>query len=192
MKYLFFDTETTGKPIRYNAPMTDVNNWPRITQIAWVVYNEQEELVESKTSLIKPDGWQVPKEQFFIDNNMSTERCEAEGLPLSNILEIFTDHAKNCEYLIAHNISFDYNVLGAEMIRYKASVGKQLKQVCTMKSSTNHCQLPGPYGFKWPKLEELHQVLFGCGFDGAHDALSDVITTAKCFFELKRLGVIVE
>ena len=43
---------------------------------------------------------------------------------------------------------------------------------------------------KWPKLEELHIKLFGCNFEGAHDALDDVRATAKCFFELKRLGMV--
>ena len=26
--FLFFDTETTGLPQRWNAPVTDVDNWP--------------------------------------------------------------------------------------------------------------------------------------------------------------------
>ncbi len=189
MNYLFFDTETTGKPKRYGAKMTDLDNWPRISQIAWVLY-EGETLIDSHATLIKPDGWKIPKEQFFIDNNMSTERCELEGVKLETVLDKFITHAQKSDYLVAHNINFDYNVLGAEMIRYNKKVGKTMQQICTMNSSTDFCKLPGPYGYKWPKLEELHQILFNCDFDGAHDALTDVITTAKCFFELKRLGII--
>ena len=31
--YLFFDTETTGLPKNYNAPITDTDNWPRLVQL---------------------------------------------------------------------------------------------------------------------------------------------------------------
>lgn len=189
MRYIFFDTETTGKPKNYGAKMTDIENWPRVTQLAWVVY-EEENIISQHTFLIKPDGWTVPKEKFFIDNNMSTERCETEGIPMPKVIEVFAHEAKECEYLVAHNIGFDYNVFGAEMLRYKMGVGKKLKQVCTMVSATDYCQLPGPYGLKWPKLEELYYKLFQCGFDGAHDALTDVLQTAKCFFALKQKGIL--
>ena len=33
--YLFFDTETTGLPKRWNAPVTDLENWPRSFAGAW-------------------------------------------------------------------------------------------------------------------------------------------------------------
>ena len=33
--------------------------------------------------------------------------------------------------------------------------------LCTMKTTTDLLRLPGPYGFKWPKLDELHAFLFG-------------------------------
>jgi DNA polymerase III epsilon subunit-like protein len=60
-----------------------------------------------------------------------------------------------------------------------------------MRSSTSFCRIPGgPRGYKWPKLQELHQALFSVEFDAAHDAVADVRACAKCFFELKRRGVI--
>ncbi|PJB57251.1 MAG: 3'-5' exonuclease, partial [Bacteroidetes bacterium CG_4_9_14_3_um_filter_41_19] len=33
--FLIFDTETTGLPQRYDAPLTDFDNWPRMIQLAW-------------------------------------------------------------------------------------------------------------------------------------------------------------
>ena len=39
-----------------------------------------------------------------------------------------------------------------------------------MQSSTNYCKLPGPYGYKWPKLSELHIKLFWVDFE--NDSLS--------------------
>ena len=70
-------------------------------------------------------------------------------------------------------------------------INVKLEKICTMKSSIDLCKLPPVrYGsFKFPKLEELHHHLFGCSFDGAHDALEDVRATARCFFEMKKLGI---
>jgi hypothetical protein len=58
--------------------------------------------------------------------------------------------------------------------------------ICTMKETTAYCALPNkwPNSFKWPKLTELHQKLFGFAFDGAHDAMTDITYLKKCFFEL--------
>ena len=37
--FLIFDTETTGLPKRWNAPLTDSDNWPRCIQIAWQLHD---------------------------------------------------------------------------------------------------------------------------------------------------------
>lgn len=188
--YLFFDTETTGKAKSFNASFKDTDNWPRITQLAWQVYNEDGRLFKSFSSLIKPDGWEVPKEQFFIDNNMSTERCEKEGEAISSVIYKFLVELNQCKYLLAHNMSFDLNVMACEMYRLNITAENKPIKFCTMKSMTDIMQLPGPYGFKYPSLNELHNYLFGEDFTGAHDAMDDVNATAKCFFELKRKNII--
>ena len=63
-------------------------------------------------------------------------------------------------------------------------------KICTMEMSTDYCELPGPYGYKWPSLSELHYKLFNEYFDEAHDAAVDVRACANCFFELKDRGII--
>lgn len=59
-----------------------------------------------------------------------------------------------------------------------------------MLTATNYCRIPGLYGYKWPKLSELHIKLFGVDFDDAHDASVDINATEKCFWELKKRGLI--
>jgi len=63
-------------------------------------------------------------------------------------------------------------------------------KICTMQSTTDYVAIPGNYGYKWPKLGELHQKLFGFGFEEAHNAAADINATAKCFWEAKRLGIL--
>lgn len=199
--YLFFDVETTGTPKDYKASFKDVDNWPRVTQLAWQLYNSDGRLFKSFSSLIKPDGWNIPtvdeltangskNPNFFVENNMSTERCENEGLPIKQVLEQFLNELDDCKYLLAHNMNFDLPVIASEMYRLGFRAKNSPEKICTMQSTTDILQLPGPYGFKWPSLQELHQFLFKCDFEGAHDAYDDVTATAKCFFELTKRGLL--
>lgn len=192
--YLFFDTETTGLPKNYRASWEDVNNWPRLAQLGFQLYSIDGQLMNEFQSLIKPDGWEIPKEKFFIENNMSTERCEADGIPIYNAMRHLQDSLKQCEYKVAHNINFDNPIIGAEMIRNDIThqLFKFKKGYCTMVSNIKlvNAKYPDGRGGKWPKLIELHEFLFKEGFDGAHDALEDVRATARCFFELKRRGLV--
>jgi DNA polymerase-3 subunit epsilon len=64
------------------------------------------------------------------------------------------------------------------------------KKICTMQRTTNFCAINGHYGYKWPKLSELHYKLFNTGFEESHNAAIDINATAKCFWELKKLGKI--
>ncbi len=190
--YLFFDTETTGLPKNYKAPVTDVENWPRIIQLAYAVYDGNGNLLRSKCELIKPDGWVIPKERFWIENGYSTEKSEAFGVPLAPVIEKFIEEINNCKYIVAHNMSYDEKIAGAEMVRLGIFAQSRPIKVCTKELSTNLCKIPhqSGRGYKWPTLTELHQYIFKKGFDGAHDALNDVRACADCFFELKKAKLI--
>lgn len=190
MNILFIDCETTGKPIDYKASYEDVNNWPRVTQLAWNLSDQEGNTIAQRQHLIKPDGWEIPKEQFFIDNNMSTERCDEEGWPIVGELEALLFAKNDADVLVAHNLAFDHRVIWAEFLRNGLEPKRGMHKICTMMKSTNFCKLPGTRGYKWPKLTELHNILFAKDFEGAHDALADVLAMKDCFFELIRLGVI--
>lgn len=186
------DVESNGKAKNFKAPMTDLNNWPRISQLAWQIYSRDGTLLKERQSIIQPDGWTIPVEEFFIENNMSTERCEQEGVSLPWLFGEFLSDFNECSVIVCHNIAFDKNVIGAELLRYDMRpIKRNYTWICTMLSSVDFCQLPGNYGsFKWPTLIELHQKLFNKGFDSAHDALGDVKACADCLFELIKRGVI--
>lgn len=185
---IVFDTETNGKILDMKAPVEMLEYYPRITQLSWAIFNNDGELIKTENHLIKPDGWEIPKEQFFIDNGMSTERNEEYGVPLAGVMEKFINDTNECHTRISHNMTFDSRIVRAEMFRLGIENDFTSKKICTMMTTTSFCKLPGARGFKWPKLEELHEKLFGVKFDGAHDALNDVMACAKCFFELKRIG----
>ncbi|MEA3495351.1 MAG: 3'-5' exonuclease [Bacteroidota bacterium] len=188
--YLFFDTETTGLPRNYKAPIEDSDNWPRLVQIAWLLYDNDGNRIDGKEFIIKPEGFTIPIEASRV-HGISTEKAISEGQDLNEILILFAKDIEKANSIVAHNISFDEKIVGAEFYRKKvANKLFQKKRICTMKASTNFCRLPGRYGYKWPNLAELHTKLFGKSFEGAHDAAADINATAKCFWRLKELHVI--
>jgi DNA polymerase III epsilon subunit-like protein len=188
--YLFFDTETTGLPKNWRAPVTDFNNWPRLVQLAYLYCDGDGNTLSSGDYIIKPEGFVIPESASGI-HGISTERAKLEGVLLRNVLREFEKLVGEAEVLVAHNMSFDEKIVGSELIR--AGMPNSLlakKKICTMERATDFCAIKGPYGNKWPKLTELHHTLFAVGFEEAHNAALDIQATAKCFWELKKRGVI--
>jgi DNA polymerase III subunit epsilon len=188
--YLIIDCETTGLPKNWKAPATDLDNWPRVIQLAWALYDESNVQVELAIDLVRPDGFVIPEEAQRI-HHITTEQALAEGKNLVEVLRSLKAAASKAKILIAHNVKFDERVISAEYLRMKLDLPfSDKKRVCTMEQSTDYCKIPGQYGYKWPTLAQLHQKLFGSGVEEAHDAGADVAACARCFFELKNLRVI--
>lgn len=189
--YLIYDTETTGLPKNFNAPPTDLDNWPRMVQIAWQLHDKTGKLLENESFIIKPEGFDIPFNAAKI-HGITTEKAKAEGLPLIEVIEKFREVLKKTSVLGGHNLSFDQGVIGAEFIRCGFDYQEtELPIADTMLSSTEYCQLPGGRygGFKPPKLSELYEILFNEVFEEAHNAAADVNATARCFMEMIRSGV---
>jgi len=188
--YLFFDTETTGLPKSWKAPVTDVENWPRLVQIAWLVFDADGQQIASESHIIRPEGFTIPIDAARI-HGITTERAGEDGVSIVGVLQKFQDAVRQAEVLVAHNMQFDEKIVGAELLRMNAVNSLEGKEkICTMLASVTLCNIEGPYGLKWPKLSELHEELFGVGFDEAHNASVDISATAKCFWEMKKLRII--
>ena len=188
--YLFFDTETTGLPKNWKAPVTDLENWPRMIQIAWILCDEAGNKLDTQVHIIKPEGFSIPSGASDV-HGITTEMAHEQGISLLEVLTQFNEAVNQANYTVAHNISFDEKIMGAELLRKDLPSSFEFTtKLCTMKSSTAYCKIPGRYGYKWPTLAELHIKLFGEDFEDAHDALVDISITEKCFWELKNRGVL--
>lgn len=187
---MIFDTETAGIPDDYNAPHSDIENWPRMVQLAWESFDTHERRIGANSHVIRPDGFKIPKDAESV-HGISTATAKRIGKPVADVLDEFLEALAESSILVAHNLNFDTGILGAEF--YRVGIKRpfrHLAQICTMRETTDFCALPGPYGSKWPKLDELHHKLFKKKVTKSHDAGADTATCAKCFFELKRLGII--
>jgi len=208
MKFLVFDTETTGLPqSKFISPST-LNLWPYIVQFSYIIYDSSfNDIVESKDYIIKvPENVIIPNESskiHGITNDISNEK----GVDINDVFIEFFKHLKNVDTLIGHNIQFDINMIKIELLRiinnelYSPNQIKLHKHnlhyitnyqniTCTLKDSITFCniQLMDKFGnpfLKYPKLVELHEKLFNTIPNNLHNSFNDILVTLRCFMKLK-------
>ena len=195
---LFFDTETTGLPNK--KPPTDPNQ-ARLIQLAAILASPEGEVLNTLNTLVKiGNAFMHPLAQEA--HGISREKANSEGIHPKEAFEKFHSMSESAECLVCHNHNFDFKLIeltaaqlchrsGSDEPDLMLSEIRELPYYCTMVQSKEFCALPmkGRNGYKFPKLMELYRILFGESFEGAHDAMADVTATMKCFFELKRRGV---
>ena len=87
MVYLFFDTETTGLPKKYDAPSSDLDNWScRLVQLPWIMKDENQTLLSQGDFIIKPEGFEIPKESSNV-HGITTEIALEKGKDLKKVRE---------------------------------------------------------------------------------------------------------
>lgn len=191
-KILFFDTETTGLPLNFKLSRRIVSNWPRLVQLSWIVTDEKGIHLKTADHIIRPVGFTIPRDASAI-HGITTQMALQKGEDLNAVIAEFMDDFRTVDLTVGHNIEFDKNVLGAEIIRmHLYDILDSKPSVCTMKSSTDYCALPNKKrdGYKYPNLQELHKKLFGKPFEDAHNSASDIAATERCFWRLLELNVI--
>jgi DNA polymerase III epsilon subunit-like protein len=189
--FLVIDTETNGLPPDFRAAYSNVSNWPRMVQLAWGLYDSRGTRVGRNVCIVKPDGFRISDVSV---HGISQERANREGLPINDAVQPLLDVvSRHRPVLVAHNVSFDFNVVACELYRLGLHHDfVRLTRLCTMESSTNYCRLPSRRAgsYKWPSLVEMHKHLFGSALDSHHDAGADMDACARSFFRLGELGVI--
>ncbi|MDD2516345.1 MAG: 3'-5' exonuclease [Candidatus Gracilibacteria bacterium] len=189
MKAFIFDTETTGFTVKGGR----LDEQPYIIQFAGILGEISKEKgfkeIERVNFLIKP-RISIP---FASSQVNGIYDKDVENAPF--VEEIFDEilrYLNTSDVIVGHNVEFDEEVVKHELERAGRKGDYQpSKIVCTMRSSTDFCQLQGRgISFKPPKLNELHLKLFGERFSGAHNAMIDVEATTRIFEELVKKGII--
>ncbi len=190
-KFLFFDCETTGLPRTRYFSTENVEDWPRLVQIAWARYDAQGNPEPVHCHIVRPDGFKIPADATAI-HGITDAHARRVGRDLAAVLDEFLEASQPPgTTLVAHNLDYDRNVIAAELVRTRKSlVIIELTGFCTMKQTTELCQIPRPsgFGYKWPTLDELHLYCFGYSYEGAHDAARDLDACARSFFKLLEVG----
>ncbi len=205
---VFFDTETTGKAdmkAQYDAPVQ-----PDVVQLAATLWDEKSQTIWTGINAVihphesadpaKPRRFTIGDEVAKI-HGITDAKALAFGQPRRTILSNFSFMCRNADTIVAHNIDFDLLIMlcaySREGVPHRL---EHLKRVCTMKAATSIVKAPKPAGwkgkpkpgdeFKWPTLTECYQHFFGKGFEGAHNAMNDVIAMMQVWRELRKLGAL--
>lgn len=192
MKYLFYDTETSGFLPKKGVILSEKEQ-PWIVQMGMILtdgetdYNRLALMINANGRTISEGAEKVHK--------ISVEQTEF-GIKELQAIDIFLTMFYKADVIICHNVGFDIPMTVLALRRngfeLEANHLENKETICTMKATTDYCAIPAKWGFKWPKLEELHQKLFGFkpNPEELHDALADVECTKKCFFELMAREII--
>lgn len=211
MRFLVFDTETTGLPPRPSILSQEtLHLWPHIVQFSYVIYDSScNHLAESKDYIIKiPEDITISEESCKL-HKITKQMSMKKGVPIEKVLSEFFHHLKYVDVIIGHNIEFDLKMVQLELLRiiyeypmtYRQSriyrnhlySITHLKDVyCTMKNSVSLCNIrveskndPKKTYVKFPKLFELHQCLFHTTPSDLHNSLNDILVTLRCFVKME-------
>ena len=172
---------------------------PHMVQLSWITTDKDCNIISQNDYIIQPRGFTIPQKASNI-HGITTEIAKEKGAPIKEVIEKFMEDVYAANTLVGHNIAFDRRVINTELIRLRLNNEyddtnsydfDSKESICTMKESTLYCEIPSRnyyHPYKQPKLQELHKKLFGCEFEDAHNSMSDVKATLKCFKEMKKLG----
>ena len=192
MKIAFYDTETSGLPIRtYEYGRLHITQ-PYIVQMAWFVYDTESKKHQFYEEYIKVNESVNLSEGSINIHGITTEMLKDKGKHIIDVLNTFRYSTKDCDMYIAHNVAFDKPLILKECERNDISFvfNSAAQHYCTMKSNNERCGIVKTYkgkeSFKYPKLLELHEKIFPQDHNSLvvaklHNALHDVVLTARCY-----------
>lgn len=182
MLIAFFDTETTGFKPREDRIC---QFWAIIgTYIDWKFYEER------RINQYFQIDREVPEGAAAI-NGLSKEFL-SKFKPIDEYMREILYWFNKADLIVAHNFSFDSKMMQGEYELWKEKwVGiEKYQDVLSWTNKLSICTMKQCWYKKRPKLQQLHTDLFCEEFDGAHDAMADILATKKCFFELMNKGII--
>jgi DNA polymerase III epsilon subunit-like protein len=189
--YIILDVETSGLRKYRNKDPKNLSNWPRIVQLAYQVYDSDDELIESESVIFKQPR-PLPPDSIEI-HGITDEMCKTMGVKPNSILDRLYELSMEVDFMVAHNAAFDHDVIEANMRRFKVADDFRIPWICTMEYARNlHDFTPLDINGRKKNgtLSELHTHLFGTEPEGLHQANTDTLATARCFFELRNRGII--
>jgi len=183
--YLFIDTETTGLPKQWGVPITDFDNWPRIVQLIWIVYDEFGNKMNCGDYLIKPKGFTIPKSATKV-HGISNKDAKEKGLNITKGLNEIASQIKKADFVIGHHIEFNIDIVGSELLRNNLENILPEKHIISMEDEYFK-HFPKFPKSKFLTLSELNFELFQNKLGKELSGFELLIATANCFFEMKRL-----
>lgn len=206
---LVFDTETTGL-LPKGIDSCDIKKYPYITQLSYIVYD-----TEKQTEIYRFNSYINIDQTIHLSDivkeltGVTREKLDG-GIDMLTALTTFYKHYYNSNTIVAHNISFDKQMMLVEMERHREAIqtnhpeclalfnnffekSKNIRHYCTMLKGKDICNIVLPSNIegrrsykKNPKLIELYKYLFNNKeVDGLHNSMMDVLVCLQCYLKMK-------
>lgn len=189
MQYLLFlDTEASDMPRKWEAPNSEPQAWPHIVQLSWVVYTQAGKELKRENMYISDHSFSSTPSAVNI-HGITDDFRNQHGVDRKSVMaRLIEDLIFFRPLLVCHFIELDIRLLEVELFR--AGIAHDLRTYrpfCTMEASR---ALSRDHRKRALRLEELYGALFYKKLENHHDALTDALATATCFFELYKKGFI--
>lgn len=162
-----FDTETTGL---FSSALVDEKNKPELIEFMAVKMDlNTNTIIKEYEFLCKPQRKISAESEKITGINEETVK-DAE--PFAFYVADVRDALENTDAVIAHNLSYDKEMIDTEMARCGIKI-KWPRMICTVEETI--CIR----GHRLT-LTDLHFELTGAKFEGAHRARHDVEALVKC------------
>lgn len=211
---MVFDTETTGLIPRpeYGDKTVFMGNMPYVIQLSFVLWDiDNDWLVQKYNRYIRiPQSIEISQKITEL-TGITRDMCDADGVPMIDALAEFYTALIKCDVVVAHNISFDKQMMEVETQRWIHNLEHRVPQVpciedpmdlslfcktnniemvCSMLETIDICGIKksSKYGKeynKWPTLTELYVKLFGKRVENMHNAIVDVLVCLRCYLKYK-------
>lgn len=188
-RILVFDVETTGL-LPKNSRLPE--DCPYITQLSYIVWD-----MNLQTAVEMYDTYiSVPEEVAIAPiitelTGVTRQLLNLRGIPIEHALRRFCRAYNEATVVVAHNLSFDKDMILVEMsrngIQFPLFTNQlQANTYCTMRATTIFCDLwnvtkNGARLRKWPKLVELYQKLFDETPENLHNSMMDTAVALRCY-----------
>lgn len=183
--YLHYDFETEG--LNVEGQPSDHPDQPGPISLTAILDDPEGNTLEIYNTLIKPNKGVQP--EAFAIHGISTERAEAEGVPVAEAIRIFATLAAGAKILSAFNHFFDFKMAKVGCARM-GDEGERIRQL--LETKTSICTMDSARKFlgagRYIKLMVAHERLLGVKFDKAHESMADTQAHRQIFYHLKRLN----
>lgn len=170
-----FDTETTG--LVQNSAQ-NLSMQPHIIELYGCLIEDDGTVLDQLEFLCHP-GIEISAEITKITGIKNEDvKGEKAFKEYYNQLQSFVSRANA---VCAHNLKFDLTMVEIEAQRLQQKFIWPENKICTVEATE---YVKG----RRLHLFELHELLFGENFEGAHRAKNDVQALVRCFVELRKKG----
>lgn len=188
-KFVVFDTEGSGL-FNFALPADDPTQL-RLAQFSAVVTDDDLNVDREINLYVRPDGWNMQDDATEI-NGLTDEFLEEHGIPVLDVLKVYTDLVDEGYCFAAYNAQHDCKAMRSELRR--AGLDDRFEDTlntCLMRSC-NPLKIPKSNGKRGsPRLRDACDH-FGIVNEKEHDGLNDARAAYQILLKLRELDALLE